>query len=172
MSFYILSHVLAFAALCGFAVLSLLTSAWPFSVRVLLVLMVPMVSTLSYQSWRHVQGWPTATDLPSRFLLNATVIVEANEKTNDEGAIYLWLTEIGDQNLHAQPRAYRLDYDAKIHLDLQQAKRKIRDGQLQIGEWNRPSQGLGNSDPNRPLSNSKQLNLTFRDLPDPALPEK
>ena len=57
-------------------------------------------------------GWPTAEALPDKFLLIGHHVREPENET-DDGAIYIWVQDLGDPS--ATPRAYAQDYNPELH---------------------------------------------------------
>lgn len=81
-------------------------------------------------------GWPTAEHLPDRFLLISYQVQEPENET-DDGAIYIWVQDLGDPA--ARPRAYAQDYDPELHSRLEAAKKRMDFGQTMAGEM--PGEG-------------------------------
>lgn len=172
MTFNLFIYVLTYSFLICLLTVSLLSSYWSRWFKLMIVLMVPIAIVSAHHTWRQAQGWPSQTDVPKQFLLNGAIVEEPDTDNNIEGAIFLWLTDLHQHQIEQEPRAYRIAYDEKLHLNIQQALRKMRDGQLQLGEVNTVANDSGKSNPNKTLGELKKMVIEFRDLPDPALPEK
>jgi len=172
MNFNLFSHVLAYSFLLSMLLLSLLHSRWHWWTKLIFVILVPAACVLGFHTWRQAQGWPSETAIPERFMLNGAIIEEPDPVEGVTGGVFLWLTDLAHHELGSEPRAYRLAYDKKLHVDIQQALRKLRDGKLQIGEVNRTGDTSESLNPNRPFGGQIEEIVRFRDLPDPALPEK
>jgi hypothetical protein len=166
------SLALAYTSLIGIAVLSLIYSRWHWLLKLLLVCMVLVFSGYSYQGWKQAQGWPTDVEVPERFLLNGAVVEEPFPEKGTEGNIFLWLSDLAGNKLSPEPRAYRLAYDEKLHVDIQQALSRMRDGKLQIGQYKPAKKEVTSAKFKNRLGNVAKKNIRFTDLPDPALPEK
>ena len=166
------SLALAYTALISISILSLIYSRWHWLLRCGLVFLVLIFCWFSYHGWKQAQGWPTEVDVPERFLLNGAIVEEPIPEDNLEGNIFLWLSDLDGNALSAEPRAYRMDYEQKLHVDIQQALNKMRDGQLQIGQYNRAKNNALTARANSQLGESESKVINFTPLPDPALPEK
>lgn len=172
MNFNLFSHVLAYSFLLSLLLLSLLYSRWHWTAKLVFVILVPASCLLGYNTWRQAQGWPSHTLVPARFMLNGAIVEEPDPENATKGGIFLWLTDLDQDQLGSEPRAYRIPYDKKLHVDVQQALKKVRDGKLQIGEYNKPVDTSASANPNRSIIGLKAKLIEFQDLPDPALPEK
>lgn len=110
--------------------------------------------------WHSVSsylGWPTSQQPPSKFQLHWAIVKEPDKKTDDPGAVYLWLRRIeSPDDVHGkpkplqekswlsllgyrgnteQPRCYRLPYTRPLHEQLKQAKRQLAQGKPVIGQF-------------------------------------
>lgn len=167
------SLIIAYVALISILTFSLIYSRWHWLLKLGLICVVPVFCFMSYESWKQAQGWPTDTDVPERFLVNGAIVEEPDPEKGNEGNIFLWLIDLDNHELAAEPRAYRLDYTQKLHTEVQTALRKIRDGQLQIGEFKKPATDFSAvKKKSSRLGLVKDKQLKFFNLPDPALPEK
>lgn len=168
----ILLLVLAYVALAALLLTSLIGTRLPLPIKATLSMGAIGLYIASYLGWQSVQGWPApVAPLPDRFLLHASVIEEPDQSAGTDGMIYIWLSDLVDGRPAAQPRAYRLAYDKPLHAGLEEALRKMRNGNIQLGRVNRFTDR-----PDRP-TDLKRLGqhrneIKFYDLPDPALPEK
>ena len=97
-------------------------------------------------------GWPSADDLPDKFVVHWMVVEEPDKKTKTPGAIYVWVTDLGQHqespessrwrglflNLfpsgEGQPRAYVSPYSKEKHKDADGVLTQIRGGKIVIGE--------------------------------------
>lgn len=123
---------------------------------------------VTYQSLNGSTGWPSDQNVPKKFILNASLVVEPNKKDNTTGQIYLWLTSITHNKPDLEPRAYQLDYSEQLHLTLEQADKKLRRGLVQMGEVDKNNRG--GSEARSAFSNVD--NIKIYDLPLTHLPEK
>ncbi|MCP4410929.1 MAG: hypothetical protein GY807_24950 [Gammaproteobacteria bacterium] len=164
--------VLAYVALTALLITAVVATRLPLVVKVVMTVATVGLYIASYQGWQSVQGWPAAAKrLPDRFLLHASVIQEPNKATGEEGIIFIWASDLVDAKPADSPRAYRLDYDKPLHVDLEEALRNMRNGNLQLGRMTKDSHR-----PDRPTDltrlGERRDTIEFYDLPDPTLPEK
>ncbi len=126
------------------------------------------VAWLGLATWRagpELLGWPTHTDIPPRFNLNAIHIVEPDKSGANKGAIYLWVTRFATSTSDVVPRAFVLPYSPELQLKVVAAGTKLRKNLPQLGEvvtTARPGDSHGR----------KQIDLEFFDMPDPLFPER
>lgn len=166
------SLALAYTSLVGIVVLSLIYSRWHWLLKFGLICTVLVLNWCSYHGWKQAEGWPTGVDVPERFLLHFAVVEEPILDKNIEGNIFLWLSDLENNKLAEEPRAYRIAYEEKLHVDIQQALNRMRDGQLQIGQYKRAKKNSTSSKFKNRLGEVAKKRINFSDLPDPALPEK
>ena len=164
--------VVAYILLLALLVLVLLYARLPWWLKLLLVIAAMGLYWLSYQGWKQVQGWPSAVELPDKFLLHASVIEEPDQEQGTTGRIFIWASNLQGNKPAGEPRAYLIPYDRELHSSLQDALRNQRNGNVQIGVKER-NKNVQNAAP----VNLRQLGqvhekLKFTELPDPALPEK
>jgi len=105
-------------------------------------------------------------------MFNSAIVEEPDPERGVKGNIYIWITDLSNHELGSRPRAYRMGYDEQLHLDIQRAQRKVRDGKLQLGEVSRTINRIDTFNPNQSIGGQEQKLINFSDLPDPALPEK
>lgn len=114
-------------------------------------------SLVIWNSINYLTGWPCNDPLPEKYLLHWAVVKENRdiyilvEETNakDQDLVFL------PNDFKKQPRLYRLDYNREIHKQLEESRKKIKQGERIIG-------GGG------------QVNgkLNLRELPKATLPPK
>ena len=168
----LLELTLAYVALSALLIAILLHSSHRNWLKALLLVGAPVIYWLSYQGWRETQGWPSLTHLPDRFLLHYAVIEEPDGSAGLEGALFLWLTDLDNNEIGEVPRAYELPYDRGVHRKLDAALQEIQNGNIQLGEIHRGSQNLQKTDESTSQTGELYEGLEFARLPDPALPEK
>src|SRR5580658_3066717 len=79
-------------------------------------------------------GWPGTGQLPPRFQLLWTRVVEPDPKISDPGAIYLWVEELDENNVPSgTPRSYKLKYTPPLADSSNKAKDEIMAGNPQEG---------------------------------------
>lgn len=145
-----------------------------FFLKLTLIIIIPALSIMIWQSLNTYLGWPTKNDLPKKAILIWAVINEPSAKTGDPGSIYLWLTPL--QNAKEQnslfeykykqnePRAYKIPYSREMHQRLQEAGELIRKGKIMGIE------GMEGKEFYR--YRNQDDDLRFYELPPPKLPEK
>lgn len=163
--------VIAYVFLTALLLLTLIYSRLQWLLKAGLITVAIVFYWFSYQGWKETQGWPSQTELPERFLLHAAVVTEPDEDLGLAGEINLWLSDLGDNQLAEQPRAYRLPYDRGLHSRVQEAQREMNNGNLQLG-ISRPSANREKEGSKKKRSGQLYPDLQFERLPDPSLPEK
>jgi hypothetical protein len=149
--------------LLGVLLLSLnLRSRWPWPIKATAIVLTSVFYGVSYFAFQGLLGWPARGVLPDRFRLIAADIREPNRKEGDEGEIYLWITDWNQPDM--APRAYRMDYDGRVHELIEQARTQERQGTPQVGERT----GAGQGD----RSARGGAGIRFTDQPRRALPPK
>ena len=79
-------------------------------------------------------GWPGAGQLPPKFQLLWVRVVEPDRLAGDQGAIYLWIEEVDDNNVpDGVPRAFRLPYSRPLADRSALARDEIMRGKPQQG---------------------------------------
>lgn len=143
-------------------------SVW---IKFLCVIVVSGFYFMTYQSLQGMLGWPTQQQLPEQFQLMASSITEPDGSTGEKGRIHIWGTAFIDNKPAKEPRSYELPYDLDLHAALDEALRKQRRGNVQLG---RRLEKI--NDEKRPTDTSRygelRQRIEFFDLPDPELPEK
>ncbi|MEZ5477806.1 MAG: hypothetical protein R3E95_10075 [Thiolinea sp.] len=163
--------VLAYVLLLALLLLVLIYSRLPLLAKLLLSVLVAGAYVLAYQGWQQAQGWPGRLALPEQFLLHGAVIEEPDPETGSHGRIFLWASTLEQAYPAAEPRAYELPYDKANHSALQEAQRRQRNGELQLGRLKSEREGDAANRATR-LGENQPQRLEFSKLPDPALPEK
>ena len=163
-----LSIILGFAALLFVTLLALLWSRWPAWLKGVLVLGVTVLYFYGHEAVLAIWGIPSTDALPPRFVVMCAVVQEPNAKT--PGLLYMWVSPLTDNGPVLEPRAYKLPYSRKLHLQIEEGQKKGNSGIQQMGVAEAKAgagKGLGFLRP----GNDEQENK-IRDLPSPQLPEK
>lgn len=162
---------IAYIFLAALLLLALVYGRMNWMIKLILIGVSVGFYWISYINWQHAQGWPSQADLPKRFLFHAAVIEEPDETEGIKGRLFVWISDLTNDQPSDTPRAYVLPYDKDLHVKLDAAQRQMRNGNLQIGEV-----GGELFDPQATRDNTriadKKIDLEFTDLPDPQLPEK
>ena len=146
-------------------------------------------------------GWPSEESLPQKFMVHWIVVEEPDKKTKEKGAIYVWVTSLGENSgfisekwrrffvalpptNFGQPRSYVVPYSKQKHEESEGVLTQIRSGKTVIGEKGAKGKGSGkegegslgegdgSENGNEGGSFSKSEDVTFHELPPPHLPKK
>lgn len=134
-----------------------------------IVLLCSCSYSMLYLGLRETQGWAAAETLPPRFVLLASVIEEP-VKDKTKGEIFVWLQPMQDNRPSGEPRAFRLPYEKGLHSLFDEAIKKTKRGNTQMGTTE-PRVGPRGFSWFRPSGN-ETLQIRLRDLPASQLPEK
>ena len=75
-------------------------------------------------------GRPSPAQVPDRFSLIATRVVEPNRSLGDSGAIYLWLEELDADNIPSGiPLSYRIGYADELARTVEDAQTLLENGE-------------------------------------------
>jgi hypothetical protein len=168
-----------------------LTSRFAWWIKGVVIVVTSVFFIESFFATKSLLGWPGSGQLPHRFQLLWTRVVEPDPKISDPGAIYLWVEELDENNVPSgTPRSYRLRYTAPLAERSNKAKDEIMSGNPQEGNAsdlegddsakmdakldqtngpNRPETGISNVDIEL-LRQAQQIE--FRPLSGVALPPK
>ena len=119
---------------------------------------VPVVLYFSLIMWfslGQLSGWASQSEMPETFILHWSIVKEPSKKdSHDQGAIYLWATQVDDEHqvinqpvnpvLHpftpkknaAEPRSYRIPYSRDMHEKIGKIQSMISKGKTVIGKRN------------------------------------
>ena len=61
-----------------------------------------------WNSFNDLLGWPTTEKVPDKFEILWVVVEEPNKRTNDDGAIYIWI-----KNLEPKDDSFSLSFNSK-----------------------------------------------------------
>jgi hypothetical protein len=83
---------------------------------------------------KSLLGWPAGGQLPPKFQLLWTRVVEPDPKIAEAGAVYLWVEEVDANNVPTGvPRSYRLPYSRPLADRSMKARDEIMSGNPQEG---------------------------------------
>lgn len=167
----LLMLVLAYVVLTALLLLAIISGRLHWLAKLLLLVVASCFYWVSYDAWRQAQGWPTQAEVPHKWLFHYAVVEEPREKDGFAGAIFIWLTDLENNQMAAEPRAYKLPYDQRTHIDIQLAMKEIRHGNIQLGQRTEREEDPADTEGKKAFGSMK-YQLEFTDLPDPALPEK
>lgn len=171
MSEELIGLVLAYVFLIVLLLLAIIMGRlnWPLKTGLITVALLFYWAT--YHGWKDSQGWPSHSSVPEKFLFHFAVIEEPDSELNIEGEVFLWLTDLAENEMADVPRAYRLPYDQLTHAAIEEAMKQTQSGQPQIGQ-STPRMEKPSDPKDKSALGQKGPKLTFTKLPDPALPEK
>lgn len=169
-SYHLLALVIVYALLAFLLLVLCLATRWHWALKAVLVLAVSGFYLYADQTFRHLAGWPAEDELPRRFVFLSAVFDEPSPGRGHEGAIYLWVHPMQDDQPLAMPRQFKLPYEKDLHRILGDGMKKARDGNTQLGE-SQPRPGRSTLPWLLPAGNDK-VEIKLRDLPRAQLPEK
>jgi hypothetical protein len=168
-----------------------LTSLWRWWIKAGAIVVTTAFFGVSYLAITGLMGWPTTQKLPSRFNMVSSVIVEPDRRTNNPGSIYLWASEIDQNNVPASvPRSYRIAYSSGLARKISGAQEKHDSGQEVMGvisdrEQEKEAERRTDIKNGRIQDNGQQApatdtttiredgdDISFQDLPPVLLPDK
>lgn len=147
-----------------------LYSKWSWPVKALTIILTSAFYIITYFSFPPLLGWPTTQLPPQQFRLIAAHVNQPNKETGEDGAVYLWLTEIKDMTSAGEPRSYKLEYSNELHEKIINVNAKLDKDIQQLGEFKEPDDAFNDvSEQKRGL---RSIHIEFYDLPDPLFPDK
>ena len=168
-----------------------LTSLWRWWIKAGAIIVTTVFFGVTYLAITGLMGWPTTQKLPPRFNMVSSVIVEPDRRTHDPGHIYLWATEIDQNNVPAgTPRSYQIAYTSGLARKIAGAQEKHDSGQEVMGvisdrEQSQDAERRSDTKNGRIQDNGQQAtgtdtvsikeegdDITFQDLPPVLLPDK
>jgi hypothetical protein len=114
-----------------------LTSRFAWWIKGVVIVVTSAFFIESFFATKSLLGWPGTGQLPHRFQLLWTRVVEPDPTISDPGAIYLWVEELDENNVPSgTPRSYRLKYTPPLADRSNKAKDEIMAGNPQEGTAN------------------------------------
>jgi len=111
-----------------------LTSRFRWGIKAALIVVTSAFFVESFFATRSLLGWPGTGQLPHRFQLLWTRVVEPDPKMGDPGAIYLWVEELDENNVPSgTPRSFKLKYSPPLADRTNKARDEIMAGNPQEG---------------------------------------
>jgi len=186
---------LAFILLSAVLCLLLIGSKWRWWQKLLLIVIVPAFGLILWSALGSYKGWPTSDPLPERALVYHSLIREPEPRTQDPGAIHVWLVDLDenpDTGLNpleyappdGEPRAYRLPYTRAMHEALQEISEMNAEGRPAVldiggkkgkegtGRAGRASQGEGENGIGGMQGDPDRNDIKVYELPPPRPPKK
>lgn len=174
-----------------------LTSLWKWWIKAAAIIVTLGSVVVLYFTMTGLIGWASPGDMPKRFSLLATRIVEPDKLSNLPGHIYLWVEEVDDRQIViSPPRAFEVPYKVEIATDVATAQQELEGGGKILGRFaatgneqanaaqtaQQQGQGAINTDGNANLSagsageGAEKIGdpgaLTFSEMPPVDLPDK
>lgn len=113
-----------------------LTSLWRWWIKAGAIVVTLGAVIVLYFTMTGLIGWASPGDMPKRFSLLATRIVEPDKLGNLPGAIYLWIEEVDDRQIViSPPRAFRVPYKVEIATEVASAQQQIEAGGKVLGQF-------------------------------------
>ena len=134
----ILALALAYVFLLFLLVLAVLKSELGAIRKLLLILLAGGFYWWHFDALQGYLGWPAEERLPANFELVSRIVVEPDIKRDEDGGIYLWLRDLGHEQL--VPRAFRLPYDKALHRKVDDTLKRQQQGERFVGS---PARGSG-----------------------------
>lgn len=181
----ILATVIAYVVIAILLLSLNLTSRWRWWIKGGAIIVTGGFFIASYFAIVSLLGWPSEATPPNRFSVIATHVVEPNAFTGDEGAVYLWLEELDENNVvFGQPRSYRFAYTEPLADAADGVQEKLDAGEEVQGEVAEAPEDEGDTE--NPADREGQPGgqgqgagyvpfdfvLIFNDLPPVVLPTK
>lgn len=130
----LLGVVLAYSAFIVLLLSLNFLSLWRWWIKAGAVVLGTVAMFGTYAAVRNMLGWPAITDPPSRFQVLATRLVEPNKFEGTEGALFIWLEELDDDNVPlGMPRAYRLPYEDATARRVEEVQERLDAGEEIMG---------------------------------------
>jgi len=168
-----ISGLIAAYVLIALLLLSInLYSIWSWKIKGGTIIITSLFYIITYMSFPPLLGWPTGDNPPERFRLIAGHVEQPDKLTGDEGAIYLWMTQIDDLSSTTPPRAYEFPYLNAPHEVVYNATSKLNKGIPQLGEFDDEHDNIIDELKDAPRSGQKSVKIQSYDLPDPLFPDK
>ncbi len=147
-----------------------LYSKWSWRVKATTIVLTSAFYVITYFSFPPLLGWATGQNPPQQFRLIAAHVVQPNKESGEDGAVYLWLTEIKDMTTTGEPRSYVLGYSNELHEKIINVNAKLDKDIQQLGEFKEPDDAFNEVAEQK--QGMKSVKIEFYDLPDPLFPDK
>jgi hypothetical protein len=134
MTLVVLAISIAYVVLAVVLLCMGLTSRFAWWLKGVVIVVTSVFFIESFFATKGLLGWPGTGQLPHRFQLLWTRVVEPDPKVSDPGAIYLWVEELDENNVPSgTPRSFRLRYSVALADKTNKAKDEIMSGNPQEG---------------------------------------
>jgi hypothetical protein len=111
-----------------------LTARLAWWVKAVSIVVTSVFFVEAFFATKSLLGWPSPGQLPPKFQLLWTRVVEPDPKLSESGAVFLWLEEVDANNVPSGlPRSYRLPYSRPLADRSTKARDEIMSGNPQEG---------------------------------------
>ena len=130
MNTFAISGAIALFLLLGLLLLSLnIFSLWRWWVKALMIVVTLGSVVVLYFTMTGLIGWASTAQMPARFSLLSTRIVEPDKLKGLPGHIYLWVEEVDDEQVViSPPRAFEVPYEVETASNVATAQQQIEGG--------------------------------------------
>ncbi|MDB5539216.1 MAG: hypothetical protein JWQ89_943 [Devosia sp.] len=113
-----------------------LTSLWKWWIKAAAIVVALGSVIVLYFTMTGLIGWASPGQMPPRFSVLATRVVEPDLVNDLPGRIYLWVEEVDDRQVTiSPPRAFELPYEISTAGDVATAQEMIEDGGRVLGAF-------------------------------------
>ncbi|MCC6736535.1 MAG: hypothetical protein IT534_10480 [Bauldia sp.] len=176
----ILTTVAAYVAIAILLLSLNLTSRWRWWIKGAAIVITGAFFAASYFAIVGMFGWPTEERLPERFSLIATHVEEPDRFIGTDGAVFLWVRRIDDNNVPVgPPRSYQIVYTEPLAEAADDAQERLDAGETVEGRLDQlppeePAEEAGGTPVDRAGNAGYEVDFTlqFNDMPIVNLPEK
>lgn len=113
-----------------------LTSLWKWWIKAAAIVVTLASVVVLYFTMTGLIGWASPGEMPKRFSLLSTRIVEPDKLSNLPGHIYLWVEEVDDRQIvTSPPRAFEVPYKVEIASDVATAQKQLEGGGKVLGQF-------------------------------------
>lgn len=155
---------------------------------------------LLWHSVSWISGWPCERQLPEKFQIHWLVVKEGSKKGNDDGGIYIWVTELNNDYLEKEtkkqewwnlkfvptkrkgtPVAHKIPYSKELHKQALKVLKGIRSGRSMVGQRGKgDNKGFGKGEKGEMKGKGKgwyrygknKNKIMFYQMPNPKMPPK
>lgn len=113
-----------------------LASLWKWWIKAAAIVVTLGSVVVLYFTMTGLIGWASAGQMPARFSLLSTRIVEPDQLNNLPGRIYLWVEEVDNRQIViSPPRAFEVPYKVETASEVATAQKQIEGGGKVLGEF-------------------------------------
>ena len=113
-----------------------LTSLWKWWIKAAAIVVTLGSVLVLYFTMTGLIGWASPGEMPKRFSLLSTRIVEPDKLSNLPGHIYLWIEEVDDRQIViSPPRAFEVPYKVELATEVATAQQQLEGGGKVLGQF-------------------------------------